>query len=69
MSRVVSQAVATPALQAAFFARAPGAASLVELFRVLPHTYFFAKDRQGRFVAVNHLFLDNHGLEQEADAI
>ncbi|MFM8413726.1 MAG: helix-turn-helix domain-containing protein [Planctomycetota bacterium] len=69
MPRASSQAVAAPAFQAAFFARAPGAASLVELFRVLPHTYFFAKDRQGRFVAVNHLFLDNHGLAREADAI
>lgn len=55
--------------QAAFFARAAGAASLIELFRALPHTYFFAKDRRGRFVAVNHLFLDNHGLPEEAAAI
>jgi PAS domain S-box-containing protein len=55
--------------QAEFFARAPGAGSLVELFTSLPNTYFFAKDRQGRFVTVNHLFLDNHGLEREADAI
>ena len=57
------------AFRAAFFARAAGAASLVELFGSLPHTYFFAKDRQGRFVAVNHLFLDNHGLAGESDAI
>ena len=57
------------AFQAEFFARAVGAGSLVALFTSLPHTYFFAKDRQGRFVAVNHLFLDNHGLGQEADAI
>ena len=55
--------------QAAFFARAAGAASLVALFESLPHTYFFAKDREGRFVAVNHLFLDNHGLAGESDAI
>jgi PAS domain S-box-containing protein len=57
------------AFQAAFFARAAGAASLVELFAALPHTYFFAKDRRGRFVAVNHLFLDNHGLANETEAI
>lgn len=57
------------AFQASFFARAAGAGSLVELFTTLPHTYFFAKDRRGRFVAVNHLFLDNHGLAREADAI
>ena len=55
--------------QAAFFARAAGAASLVQLFAVLPETYFFAKDRSGRFVAVNHLFLDNHALTAEAEAI
>jgi len=57
------------AFRDAFFARAAGAASLIELFAALPHTYFFAKDRQGRFVAVNHLFLDNHGLASDADAI
>ena len=57
------------AFRAEFFARAAGAGSLVALFTSLPHTYFFAKDRQGRFVAANHLFLDNHGLTEEREAI
>lgn len=57
------------AFQRDFFARCPQAHSLMRLFDALPQTYFFAKDRDSRFVAVNHMFLDNHGLATEADAI
>ncbi|MCE9632380.1 MAG: AraC family transcriptional regulator [Planctomycetia bacterium] len=57
------------AFQREFFARCPQAKSLMRLFDALPQTYFFAKDRDSRFVAVNHMFLDNHGLTDEAQAI
>jgi AraC-like DNA-binding protein len=57
------------AVQRTFFARCPQARSLMRLFDVLPQTYFFAKDVEGRFVAVNHLFLDNHGLTAESQAL
>jgi len=39
------------------------------LFDTLPQVYFFAKDHESRFVRVNHLFLENHGLEHESQAI
>ncbi len=55
--------------QAAFFARHPLAESVMSLFDVLPQTYFYLKDRDSRFVKVNHLFLENHGLQDEAQAI
>jgi AraC-like DNA-binding protein len=55
--------------QGDFFARCPQARSIMRLFDALPQTYFFAKDRESRFVAVNHLFLDNHGLTDESQAI
>ena len=57
------------AFQREFFARCPQAESLMRLFDALPQTYFFAKDRESRFVAVNHMFLDNHGLDHEAQAL
>lgn len=55
--------------QQTFFERNPIAASLITLFEHLPQTYFYAKDHQSRFVKVNSLFLDNHGLEDESQAI
>lgn len=55
--------------QASFFARQPLAHSLIALFDALPEVYFYAKDVQNRFVKVNSLFLENHGLEQEAEAL
>ena len=57
------------AFQAAFFKRHPLAESVLSLFDVLPQTYFYAKDKQSRFVKVNHLFLENHGLEDESEAL
>ncbi|MCD0458018.1 AraC family transcriptional regulator [Roseiconus lacunae] len=55
--------------QAAFFQRNPQAESVIALFDALPQTYFYAKDTESRFVKVNRLFLENHGLKEEADAI
>lgn len=52
-----------------FFACCPQAESLMRLFDALPQTYFFAKNRDSRFVAVNHMFLDNHGLSDASQAI
>ena len=57
------------AFQQAFFNRCPTAESVIRLFDSLPQTYFYAKDRQGRFVRVNQLFLENHGLSTESEAI
>lgn len=62
-------AVGPAAFQREFLARCPQARSLIQLFDALPQTYFFAKDRESRFVAVNHMFLDNHGLADEAQAL
>jgi AraC-like DNA-binding protein len=55
--------------QADVFAKNPRAESLMELFAALPQTYFYAKDAESRFVKVSQLFLDNHGLEHESQAI
>jgi len=45
------------------------AGSVIGLFDHLPQTYFYAKDLESRFVKVNQMFLDNHGLSEEAEAI
>ncbi len=55
--------------QKAFFKRHPLAESVISLFEVLPQTYFYLKDHESRFVKVNHLFLENHGLDEESQAI
>lgn len=60
---------AAAAFRQDFFARCPQARSLMQLFDTLPQTYFFAKNRESRFVAVNHMFLDNHGLTDESQAL
>jgi PAS domain S-box-containing protein len=41
----------------------------LELFEHLPDTYFFAKDREGRFMAANSYFVRGCGLKDEADLI
>jgi len=56
-------------LQAAFFRQCPGAEAMMRLFDALPQIFFYVKDRSSRFVKVNHLFLENHGLITEAQAI
>ena len=45
------------------------AESVIRLFDNLPQTYFYAKDDKSRFVKVNQMFLDNHGLADESEAI
>jgi len=52
-----------------FFRRHPVAESVIALFDTLPQTYFYAKDRDSRFVKVNPAFLENHGLDHESQAI
>ena len=52
-----------------FFSRNPLAESVIALFDSLPQTYFYAKDRDSRFVRANSLFLENHGLSEESEAI
>lgn len=53
------------AFQESFFKRCPSAVSLLKLHDALPQTYFYAKDKQSRFVKVNQLFLDNHNYDHE----
>lgn len=55
--------------QAEFFAANPLAKSVIALFDSLPQTYFYAKDSKSRFIKVNQLFLDNHGLSSETEAL
>lgn len=52
-----------------FLARGPRIDSVFELFDHLPQTYFYAKDERSRFVKVSPLFLENHGLTDESQAI
>jgi AraC-like DNA-binding protein len=52
-----------------FFRRHPLAESVIALFDLLPQIYFYAKDRDSRFVKVNQPFLENHGLDHESQAI
>ncbi len=47
----------------------PLADAVMRLFDALPQTYFYAKDRESRFVKVNPQFLENHGLEDESQAL
>ena len=56
-------------LQKDFFQQNPNAVSLFKLLDVLPQTYFYVKDTKSRFIKVNQLFLDNHHLESESEAI
>lgn len=51
------------------FLKSLASASAFELFDHLPDTYFFAKDREGRFVAANSAFVKGCGLEEERDLV
>ena len=55
--------------QNAFFAGNPLAESVMTLFDSLPQTCFYAKDTHSRFVKVNRQFLENHGLDEETQAL
>lgn len=61
--------IADHQLQRTFFDQNPLAKSVMGLFDALPQTYFYAKDRESRFVKVNRPFLENHGLDNESEAI
>ena len=50
-----------------FFSSVRSPLPLVELIDHLPATYFFAKDRQGRFVYVNRALLEVLGISKEID--
>ncbi|MFG0287213.1 MAG: PAS domain-containing protein, partial [Rhodopirellula sp. JB044] len=53
-----------------FFDRLPDAGDVIALFRYLPRAYFYAKDAEHRYIAVNPPVLrDVFGLEQEEDLI
>src|SRR5882762_3441441 len=41
----------------------------LELLEYLPDTYFFAKDREGRFVAANACFVNGCGFKEESELI
>jgi len=55
--------------QERFFQIAPMVRSVFQLFDALPQSYFYAKDKDSRYVKVNPLFLENHGLASEEEAI
>ncbi|MCP4189010.1 MAG: AraC family transcriptional regulator [Planctomycetaceae bacterium] len=56
-------------IQNDFFRQQPLAESLIRLFDALPQTYFFLKDQNSRYIKVNQMFLENHGLAHESEAI
>jgi PAS domain S-box-containing protein len=43
--------------------------SFIRLFDALPDTCFFAKDRKGRFIMANRVFLEKLGLDKQEDLI
>ena len=61
--------ISTQQFQLQFFKQNPLAESVISLFDSLPQTYFYAKDCESRFVKVNQPFLENHGLDDESQAI
>ena len=67
---VLTMAIHFPqSFQADFFRRNPLAESLIRALDALPQIYFYVKDEQSRFVKVNRLFLENHGLDDETEAL
>ena len=56
--------------QAAFFARGPRLEEVLELFEYLPGAYFYAKDREHRYIGVNRAVLKGvFGLERVEDLL
>lgn len=55
--------------KADFLARMHSPQQMQLLFNHLPDVYFFAKDREGRFVMANDHFVRQCGVETEADII
>jgi AraC-like DNA-binding protein len=58
-----------PAWDSGFFARLGDPGALAVLLDSLPDAYFFAKDREGRFVAMNRALLDVLGLARSRDVL
>jgi PAS domain S-box-containing protein len=56
-------------IQRQVFWRRVAGGDLVRLFELMPDVSFFAKDKQGRFVAVNRLGCEFCGVAGEAEAI
>ncbi len=52
-----------------FFQDLRSVADIVRLLDWTPEVHFFAKDRDGRFMAVNRSSLDRHGLTSESEII
>lgn len=55
--------------QETFFRRHPGAHSVMSLFDALPHVAFYAKDLESRYVRVNQLSLQRHGVQSEEEML
>ncbi|MEM9479725.1 MAG: AraC family transcriptional regulator [Verrucomicrobiota bacterium] len=54
----------------AYFRRQPDARNIIDLFEYLPGVYFYAKDANHRYFAVNRLVLEDvFGLESEEDLL
>lgn len=53
--------------QEEFFARVTRPVLIAELFDVLPDTYLFIKDRQHRYIKVNHSLATLHGCASEEE--
>ncbi len=56
-------------LRTSFFQDLRSAAEIVRLLDWTPEVHFFAKDRAGRFMAVNRASLQRHGLSSEDEII
>lgn len=59
----------TPSFQRAFFQRCPAAGTVMALFDALPQVAFYAKDTLSRYVRVNAVSVEHHGLASEADML
>ncbi len=56
-------------LQASFYQQLRGLSEIIRLWDWTPEVHFFAKDRAGRFMAVNRASLQRHGLTSEDEII
>ncbi len=56
-------------LKSSFFDDLRGVSEIIRLLDWTPEVHFFAKDRTGRFMAVNRASLERHGLDSEDQII
>ena len=66
---MASPPASSAAARAEFFARVGNPAQFLELIGHLPAAYFFAKDRDGRFVHVNPALLEALGMADENEIL